>query len=339
MKRLLFSVGLLLASLHPSPAQRSAGPTSPALLPSPSTPPAPPEYEAPITGFADAINTVFQAVDKSRVASGILEEYGLQFIDHTPFTGTNGFTAANQLDINRWRAIYGDLYGARINNNSAAMVSLADVNTRLDAYAIEPSVELPILHLDYHSIRTDALSSGRIQSVSNRLYDVAGQDPYQLNTAFAVAAAATDLPSATPSFIFRSSLFWTNTSRNVAALQADFADGNGFVAMSWDVGRPVSYATGGPKDVRVRVSYTDGSTFETHLLVVSPEPMAQARYSGVAQSFTLRAEKAYNGRTASAKISVEYGGLSKSTPDPAVLDKPLIVVKRFDVSGYIPGIS
>jgi hypothetical protein len=42
------------------------------------------------------MNAMFQSVDKSRVPSGILEEYGLQFIDHTSFTGTNGFTTANQ---------------------------------------------------------------------------------------------------------------------------------------------------------------------------------------------------------------------------------------------------
>ena len=57
--------------------------------------PAAPENGNSITGFAEAVNTVFQSVDKSRVASGILEEYGLQFIDHTSFTGTNGFTAVN----------------------------------------------------------------------------------------------------------------------------------------------------------------------------------------------------------------------------------------------------
>ena len=57
--------------------------------------PIPPLYEAPRTAFADSINRIFQFVDKTRVPSGILEDYGLQFIDHAPFTGTNGFTAAN----------------------------------------------------------------------------------------------------------------------------------------------------------------------------------------------------------------------------------------------------
>jgi hypothetical protein len=160
-----------------------------------------PERGVPLTAFADSINRVFQAVNKSRVTSGILEEYGLQFINHTPFTGTNGYSTANQLDINRWRAIYGDLYGARINSNAAAMPSLAAVNQALDQYAADANVELAVLHFNYHSIRTDALSSGAIQSTNNRLYDVAGRDPYQLNTAFAVAATDAVLPSANPAFI------------------------------------------------------------------------------------------------------------------------------------------
>ena len=90
--------------------------------------------------------------------------------------------------------------------------------------------------------------------------------------------------------------------------------------------------------MRVRVSYTDGSIFESHLRVLSPAPVPQAKYAGVASlpSFTLTADKSFNGATASALISVEYGGQNKATPDPAVLDKPLIVVKGFDVSGILP---
>lgn len=303
-------------------------------------PQGPAETEAPLTAFADSINRIFQGVDKSRVPSGILEEYGLQYIDHTPFTGTTGPTAANQLDINRWRALYGDLYGARINANSAAMPSLATVNQQLCRYARDANVELPILHFNYHSVRTDAISSGAIRSTNNRLYDVAGQNPYQLSTASAVAASSAALLKATASFVFRPDLFWTNTGRTVATLQVDFADGNGLVSMSWNVPRAVSYTAAGAKDVQVRVGYTDGSTWQSHLQVVAPAPtpVAAARYSGTSSvpAFSLIADKAYLGQKDTALITVEYGGRNKATPDPAVLDKPLIVVKGFDVSRFFP---
>lgn len=263
-----------------------------------------------------------------------MEEYGLQFIDHVPFTGTNGFTADNQLDINRWRAIYGDLYGARINSNSAGMASLAAVNQALDRYARDEHVELPILHFNYHSIRTDALSRGLIRSANNRLYDVLGRNPYRLHSAFAVAASSAALPSASTSFVFRPDLFWTNTGRVIASFEADFDDGGGFVGLSWNTPRYVGYGSAGPKDVRVRVRYTDGSTFESHLVVISPAPQPQQslRFTGEPNifPFTLTADKAWAGETASALISVEYGGISNGRP--AVLDKPLIVVKGFDVS-------
>ena len=63
MKRLLLFVVLALASLHQSPAQRLGGSTTQAAAaPGGGGPPAPLEYEAPITGFADAINLVFQSV-------------------------------------------------------------------------------------------------------------------------------------------------------------------------------------------------------------------------------------------------------------------------------------
>ena len=180
--------------------------------------------------------------------------------------------------------------------------------------------------------------------MNNRLYDVAGRNPYQLNTAFAVAASNSALPSASAAFIFRSALFFTNTGRTVATLQADFADGSGFVGMSWNTARSVSYATAGPKDVRVRVGYTDGSTWESHLLVVSPAPLPAARYSGTAAAnfpVSLTSDRDYpqgSGQFASALITIGYNGQDKAPPDPAVLDKPLIVVKGFDVQGFFPGI-
>lgn len=133
MKQFLLTWLLVAASLG-SMAQRIGGATTNAVSGGGGGTP-PPTYEPAITGFADAVNNVFQSIDKSRVPSGILEEYGLQFIDHQPFTGTNGFTAANQLDINRWRALLGDLDGARINDNAAGLPSLAVANQKLAIYA------------------------------------------------------------------------------------------------------------------------------------------------------------------------------------------------------------
>ena len=71
---------------YPSPAmnQSTAYSSAPQHLGSTAATPAAPENGNSITGFAEAVNTVFQSVDQSRVASGILEEHGLQFIDRPP---------------------------------------------------------------------------------------------------------------------------------------------------------------------------------------------------------------------------------------------------------------
>jgi len=60
MKKLLLALLLVWASAHLALAQ------------------APPEQQFPLTAFTDSINRIFQGVDKSRMPSGILEEYGLQ---------------------------------------------------------------------------------------------------------------------------------------------------------------------------------------------------------------------------------------------------------------------
>ena len=125
----------------------------------------------------------------------------------------------------------------------------------------------------------------------------------------------------------------------MASLQADLGTGSGFVAMSWNVPQPVSYASAGTKDVRVRVTYTDGSTFESHLRVLAPTPRPMARYAGSdanVTSFSLTADGTYtyNSHPASALISIEYGGRNKT--NPTVLYKPLIILKGFDISRILP---
>ncbi|UOQ98672.1 hypothetical protein MUN81_04065 [Hymenobacter sp. 5317J-9] len=94
MKQFLLSMMLVLASVSGSQAQKTGGPTTQATVPGGGGPVAPPAFAPPVTAFADSLNAVFQYLDKSRVASGILEEYGLQLLDHLPFTGTNGFPVA-----------------------------------------------------------------------------------------------------------------------------------------------------------------------------------------------------------------------------------------------------
>jgi len=54
--------------------------------------------------FTDRMNHIFQYVDKSKISTGLLSDYGLQYVEPKYF---NGVTAdSNYVDMYTWRMLY-----------------------------------------------------------------------------------------------------------------------------------------------------------------------------------------------------------------------------------------
>ncbi|RTQ50654.1 T9SS type A sorting domain-containing protein [Hymenobacter gummosus] len=297
-----------------------------------AAPPADPN--PPIAAWSNAIGPIFEHVDRSQVPSGILEEYGFSFIDWTPYTGQD-LTPANHADAARWRRLYGALYRARFGPYAPAMPAPAQVNTALRAYDADSLVELPVLCFRYHAFRSDAVQQNLVHVQNNQIYDVPGrsQSPYEAHTAFMVAPTQNLFATNQLRFVFRQGLFYSNLGQLPTSLQVDFGDGQGYVNAGWDAPLAVTYADTGRYTLRFRLGYADGSQLYSHAPVQVAAVPPAARYTGFADvRQVLTADRTWWAAAgpASATVTIEY-----NESGPPVLDKPLIVLEGYDVSGII----
>ena len=64
--------------------------------------------------YADTINHIFEHVDKSRITTGLLSDYGVQMVNLSDFNGTPA--DSNYVDINTWKKLYVGIYTSDLVN-------------------------------------------------------------------------------------------------------------------------------------------------------------------------------------------------------------------------------
>ena len=65
--------------------------------------------------FTNRMNHIFQYVDKNKIASGLLSDYGLQLIEPEYFNGVPA--DSNYVDMDTWPMLYLGMISLKINNN------------------------------------------------------------------------------------------------------------------------------------------------------------------------------------------------------------------------------
>jgi len=273
--------------------------------------------------------SIFQNVNKSQIPTGYLEQYANPMLEFGPFNGT--LDNANKISITPWRFLYAGMQAARIHG-PIQMSPLPDVNTLIDSRTVGNTVPIPILHFNYAAIRPDAVAANLLTVSGNQLFDVPGrtQSPYQQRTLFAAAPALDSVLSGNVQFVLRSELYFSNTGKTISGLFMDGGNGSGYQLVSWNSPVPFNYTTAGLKTIRIKITYTDGTVYQSHApFKVRRSATAAARYAGAAdivQSFAANA--AHSGGTVYVKYS------SRNTQRRII--RPFIIVEGYDVSYIAP---
>jgi len=280
----------------------------------------------------ETLASIFQNVDKSQVPTGYLEQYASPLLEFGPFNGT--LLDSNKISITPWRFLYVGMQAARIYG-PAQMTPLPDVNTLIDNHTIGNTIPISLLHFNYATIRPDAVAANLLTVSGNQLFDVPGraQSPYQQRTLFAAAPALDSVLSGNLQFVLRPELYFSNSGKTLSGLFIDGGNGNGYLPVSWSNPVAFSYPTAGWKTIRVKVTYTDGTMYESHASFKVRQATSGGdllpRYAGAAdlvQHFAANA--GHSGGTVYVKFS------SRNTQRRII--RPLIIVEGYDVSAVAP---
>lgn len=70
------------------------------------------------TNYYGKMNYIFHYLDKSLITTGMLRDYGVEFLNLDNYTGSSSLHDSNYVSIHEWKLLYSSLYSSQINNNA-----------------------------------------------------------------------------------------------------------------------------------------------------------------------------------------------------------------------------
>lgn len=92
------------------------------------------------TNYYGKMNYVFHYVNKNQIATGLLRDYGIEFLNLDNYTGAV-LHDSNFVSLDEWRMLYTSLYSSQINSN-ANMLYLDTVNNLINETTIQIALSL-----------------------------------------------------------------------------------------------------------------------------------------------------------------------------------------------------
>jgi hypothetical protein len=277
-----------------------------------------------LSAYYNKMDSIFQHLNRDDVASGLLGDYGIDFVDFTAFNGVPSDT--NYVTLPTWNLLYASIFSAQFGTN--ATLSVPDSVMATIEAADKNAVA--IMHFDYQALNPEALDLGYVTIVDEQIIPVAGQPlPYVDKELFAVAPKRLYFDDGAARFVFTPQLMVGNTGKTVQSIEVRFHDDGEFLPATWDAPISFSYATDGQKTITFRVTCTDGSSLSSHtnILVKIPDMIQMTYNSGNRTDITIPA----TGQHAGGNIQIQYSRADRT------LRKPLIVAEGFDPSGILNG--
>ena len=71
------------------------------------------------TNYYDRMNQIFGLIDKTKVTTGFLKEFGIRFNCIESYNGILGDT--NYVDLTQWKSLYNSLYSMRVGTVASSM--------------------------------------------------------------------------------------------------------------------------------------------------------------------------------------------------------------------------
>lgn len=327
---------------------------------------------AQATTFRDIINPVFANVNKTRVSTGYLKEYGYPFLDMGRFDGVSQ-ADSSVLDMAVWRRLFGcfvtSYVGNTINPTGQQINSLNNINANIDAKENLGYVPISLLFTQYNDIRPDALTAQLLIANNNQLYEntTPQANPYRTQTLFAAAPSRSYSNVPTTQFYFDGSFIQTNfpgiynSSLTIYpssggslpnyTISADFSDGLGFRTVTLNSAINVSWALTGTYNIRVKITNSSSgavvmSQFNftcytascTGCLAIEDQKSLDHPSFLATTTHTLNTDFAgHSGGDVKYILSAQNPTNSKYiTNGTNKIRKPLIIVEGFDASNNLP---
>lgn len=277
------------------------------------------------------LNSMFQPLNKQLVPTGILLDYGIEYVDLADYDGTI-LADSTVVNIGIYRDIIKTLSSADVRSSNL----YNSVKPQLDNFETQKdgnNVLLSAIIGKYNQIKANALEDNLIyyDEVNNKVSDVYknGQwvNPYDTKYLFAFVANTESCNSLTVNYTLPENLFFKSTL--FTGLAFDAGDGAGYRDLAIGSTISVTYDSSGEKILRLKLREISGRTLETHtkIHIENDIDVSILNTSGLlTKEYTT---SAFNGETVTARIVYKI-------PSQNAIQKPFIVVEGFDPWQALP---
>ena len=280
------------------------------------------------------VNNLFGQLEPARVSTGLLMDYAVDFTDPKFYNGTV-LHDSTLMEPGVFSELYQTLYTGQFSTADLGMRH-PDVHDSLWHVARQREViTLSGLLFKYNAILPDANTTGKMQTVNGKLYDVYNngvwQNPYAESKTVAISPSIITYKLTYCSVVLPSNLWLGNMNGEISSLQFDADDGQGYRSLQFDVPLSLNYADTGWKHWVFRVTLTNNQQLYSHAKVhFSNESNAAGSGGALARGVidrrrTVIATESYKGEYGIANILIGYRNANDK-----VIRKPLIIVEGFD---------
>lgn len=288
-----------------------------------------------------ALDEVFSELDKTKIPTGFLEEYAVDYISIENYDGNQKDTTLIDIDIMTYlmkgirSAAVGEKPFGDVDEIIAKYRNDKPVSERTETYVLFNAYK-------YNYIPDSAVSEGKIQVVNNKLKDVykngSWVNPYAERQLIAFSPIEHTVPMGVDfTFKFPESKWWSN--QTIRYTQVDFGDGKGVRGLTPNLPATAHYTTPGRKKLHMTVWFNGWTAgINSYVDVIDPNEDANiptkgdvgtVQYGDFSKEFSQRDSP--RSPVQSAIVTINYAPSHNNT-----LQKPLIVVEGFEPTILFP---
>ena len=287
--------------------------------------------QAQNTAYANRIQHIFGNINKTKVTTGYLKEFGVRFANIEACNGS--LSTNNYITVKEWNNLYNSLYSMRVGTVAQNMISPSVVSANLKtSQSNSNDILIAVQHYNYQQYKTNAYTNGDVTITNDKIYDVIGRNPYEIKTLFAITPLKSEIQGNNFNFKLPNNLIYSNVGLTISQISIDFSNGQGYQNIAFNEVKNISYTSGGEKTIKVKFQYTNGTVVESHSKIwvdyVDSTQNAQARFNGFGSDMFWVNHAVtgnnWNGSAATGLVTIELA------PGHTQVTKPLIIIEGFD---------
>ena len=221
------------------------------------------------TSINAAMNQVFALLDKSRVPTGLLLDYGIDFTNLAAYNGTI-LVDSTRNTSETVMSVYNTLATSIISTNAGSFLHPLYVDSLWQLQRTAEQITLCGLYYQYAQFDPGAVAGGKLTVTNNQVQDVfvggVWQNPYQVKQVVCMSPSINSYNS-NGSYSFNvllpPGLFLTNSTGAVSSISCDFGDGNGFRTITPGILTHLAYGSGGKKTWTFKYNLAAGGSLQS----------------------------------------------------------------------------